>query len=260
MVDTRAAIERSSDLWTPAQLGSDLALWLDFWDSDFQLRTDGSTDYVEEWGDLSGNGNDATQGTGSEQPIKDGDGVDFSTSGVHLDGGVSSGGSDILLWALVNVDLLEKRQGFIDLHDGTNTNTGALIFVGGDRVKYRVQANNHLTVTGGKISGSPRILILRYTSDGLEGRIDGKTDGSLSYDGDVNTNQDFQIGSLKGLEERFEQYGDSWGYGYVEDAATLENVELVEGHLAHKADRNGIPEPLQNLPSDHPYKSEPPRA
>jgi len=39
-------------LWTPAQLGDDLALWLDWKDSPFDLRTDGGTDYVARWGDL----------------------------------------------------------------------------------------------------------------------------------------------------------------------------------------------------------------
>ena len=58
-----------ADLWTPAQLGPDLALWLDVWHSDFDLRTDNGTQYVERWGDLSGNGNDATQETGAQQPI-----------------------------------------------------------------------------------------------------------------------------------------------------------------------------------------------
>ena len=45
----------AANLWTPAELDG-LALWLDVWDSDFDLRTDGGTDYVERWGICRGMG------------------------------------------------------------------------------------------------------------------------------------------------------------------------------------------------------------
>jgi hypothetical protein len=67
-----------ANLWTPAELDG-LALWLDVWDSPFDLRTDGGTDYVTRWGDLSGNENDAVQSTGSAQPS-------LGTNAVFFDG------------------------------------------------------------------------------------------------------------------------------------------------------------------------------
>lgn len=51
--------------WTPAALGSDLALWLDAADAG-TITLNGST--VSQWNDKSGNARHATQGTAANQP------------------------------------------------------------------------------------------------------------------------------------------------------------------------------------------------
>lgn len=51
--------------WTPAALGSDLALWLDAADAG-TITLNGST--VSQWSDKSGNARHATQGTAANQP------------------------------------------------------------------------------------------------------------------------------------------------------------------------------------------------
>ena len=51
--------------WTPAVLGSALAMWLDASDSS-TITLNGST--VSQWSDKSGRGNNASQGTASSQP------------------------------------------------------------------------------------------------------------------------------------------------------------------------------------------------
>lgn len=52
-------------LWTPAVLGSALAMWLDASDSS-TITLNGST--VSQWSDKSGRGNNATQATAANQP------------------------------------------------------------------------------------------------------------------------------------------------------------------------------------------------
>ena len=66
---------RGSVAWTPADLGADLALWLDADDADtITLRGGGGpgpggSDYVAQWNDKSGNDHHATQDTAANQPV-----------------------------------------------------------------------------------------------------------------------------------------------------------------------------------------------
>ena len=59
------SVTSTGNLWTPVQLGSSLALWLDASDSS-TITLNGST--VSAWADKSSNGYDMSQGTAANQP------------------------------------------------------------------------------------------------------------------------------------------------------------------------------------------------
>ena len=59
-------------LWTPADLGADLALWLDADDAS-TITLNGST--VSQWDDKSGNGRNVSQATASDQPTYSATGI-----------------------------------------------------------------------------------------------------------------------------------------------------------------------------------------
>lgn len=61
-------VDVAPSLWTPAQLGSSLTMWLDADDAS-TLTLNGST--VSQWDDKSGNGFHAVQSTASAQPLYD---------------------------------------------------------------------------------------------------------------------------------------------------------------------------------------------
>jgi len=263
MVDTRAAIERSSDLWTPAQLGSDLALWLDFWDSPFQLRTDGGTDYVEEWGDLSGNGNDAVQGTGAAQPVF-GNGVEFDGSNDYLRSNFSPGISPpIAKISLSDADGNTKGAQWSTSDNTFNDGSINLRKHQGEEESALFTNSNYKPINSPGQSG-PRIQGGQFQSGGKwDLRVNGAIKGSRdSGEPLVNPLTVSTIGGL--IRDSGNNIGVSPGDFWV---CVLVNADLSQsqwdkltGWLAHKADRkSGISEPLANLPSDHPYKSDPPR-
>jgi hypothetical protein len=75
---------QSVSLWTPTQLSSSLALWLDASDSG-TITLNGST--VSQWSDKSGNGKHAVQATSNKQPA-------YNSSLLNNLGGLVYDGSD----------------------------------------------------------------------------------------------------------------------------------------------------------------------
>jgi len=234
------------DLWTPAQLGDDLALWLDVWDSDFDLRTDGGTDYVERWGDLSGNGHDATQGTGSEQPEK--------LNGVIFD-------KDYLSTSITEV------QPFTLYVLAKIRDSGELgrVVEGGNRVLWGL-ADGFQDESVGAYAGLYIARSASWPSYELGGAVYDASSSILLRNG---TEVSGNLGSIDITGRKLAIGYSPAQQGEWADATVLsvifyrermgtENRRRIEGSLAHKADRNGTPEPLQNLPSDHPYKDSPP--
>jgi len=226
-------------------------------DSDFDLRTDEGTDYVERWGDLSGNQHHVNQGSASQQPERN-DAVIFDGSDDNLQGDLSSGGDDIILWAVVETNSDRNEEGFIDLSDGSSTNTGALIFVDRGSYNWRVQAESEITVAGESVSSGVQLLVLRYTSNGLFGRRNGSQKDTGVYDGPMQSTSAVQVGSLTGFRTRFNTDGAGYLYGHAQGAAAQSDAELVEGWAAHKIDRNYPTSLTDKLPPDHPFKNKPP--
>jgi len=243
----------AANLWTPAQLGDDLALWLDVWDSDFDLRTDGGTDFVERWADLSGNQNDAVQATAANQMRLSSDRV-ISDGSDWLDAPPPSLEDHLTMLALV--EKVRVDGGYLDISDGSSTNTGALLFSGGGGLRFRVVTNKDgaVTATSGVESQQIHLVVGQYDSTEARIRVNGTLEGSRRLSGNVAVTDALQIGALEGLENTFYAAGGMFQGVLTSSTAP---AKKLEGWLAHKAARNGI-DILKNLPASHPYKDAPP--
>jgi len=251
-----------ANLWTPAQLGSDLALWLDVWDSPFDLRTENGTDFVMRWGDLSGNGNDAVQATGSEQPKLNSSAVEYDGQDdwLEVSDGLASGDKAITILWLSRVEV-STRSCPIELAYDIDERQKSY------RVLQRYK-NNILRVEvnfgSGQITASPPnshlVTSVHRTNTGGSGRlgIDGNTQdinigSTLDVTGNVSS-----IGVKKSATTDW-TLGEHY-IGVVAGVDDLESQQKLEGWAAHKASRNGVDAPLQNLPASHPHKDDPPLA
>jgi len=205
---------------------------------------------VERWGDLSGNGNDATQGTGSRQPIKE----DL----VSYDGGTeqkltspfASNESEKSLTVLALVDLNNVIDTQVIVQGGRT-----LIVVRDGSIRCNIGGSSGQCQT--PVTTTPTLSLSRWDLSAGESQIwqDGALKDFTTTSPDRSTSQT-GIGNIG--SNNLSPYGDI-GSVMITDAALSEGeIDKAFGHLAHKAARNGIPEPLQNLPADHPYKSSPP--
>jgi len=239
-----------ANLWTPAQLGSDLALWLDWQDSPFDLRTDGGMDYVERWGDLSGNGNDATQSTGSQQPIK-------SSSSINFQGGQWLDTVSSAKWTSAIALFKYSTQNGVIVGSLIARNTyqmGALQrnwYIFDDRKRntyYTKPPNTDYHVGGGN---------WRKNQLWLDGQKQPMTENNNAGTNTYPIESIIRVGGRKNSGNEAPFVGELLALVCMNEQT--EGVrKKIQGFLAHKAARNGIPEPLQNLPADHPYSDSPP--
>lgn len=121
------------DLWKPSEL-DDLTLWLDATDEDTLTKTG---DFVDEWADKSGLGNDAT-GTGGSRP----------EHGVATIGGqdcVSFNSAFLSVYDDPSIDLQQELDVFI-LRENTGGNDVPETLLSKTKYKMR-QRSNKLTVT-----------------------------------------------------------------------------------------------------------------
>jgi len=245
-----------ADLWTPAQLGSDIALWLDWKDSPFDPRTDGGTDYVARWGDLSGNGNDATQSAGSKQPVLD-DVIlpdsDFLTTNV------SHTSSDVIsLLALIKYDGDSERNDiFAGRKDGNLAAEWQATIEGGSPAWRFFGDNNSGAVPPVDIGWHLIYWQWDVPKKTWKIRVDGE-----KYEGMTPE-------TLGNNRPKTDLFASSRGGTGVRNSSDLPfavanidrnagaDILKQEGWGAHKADRNGIPEPLDALTENgHPYDRE----
>jgi hypothetical protein len=246
-----------ANLWTPAELGSDLALWLDVWDSPFDVREDGGTQYVERWGDLSGDNEDATQTTGSRQPTLgtlieyDGGSKDKLTSPEPSD----ESNTSLTALCFFRVDDTDPLQVYVQ---GGRT----LIFVNNGLVECNIGSDGGSCSVG--LSTGHHITVARWNlaTGRSEIWLNGVQENNTTTSPDRITSQT-GIGNIG--TNNLAPYGAIGGVTITDSYVSGSDVDKLFGHLAHKADRNGIPEPLQNLPGEededgpHPYKYKAPR-
>jgi hypothetical protein len=247
----------AANLWTPAQLPG-LALWLDVWDSPFDLRDDPGGPYVTLWGDLSGNGNDATQTTGSEQP-KLTDRVEFDGS-QYLRSDFSPG-IDLPIAKLALSDAAGNSPG-VQWSTSDNTSNDGSIFtrVVQDKEETALYSAGAFRSIRAPSRSGPTLRGGQWQANGMwDLRVNGEVLGTRSATPTQNPLVVSSPGGLVREDSAGTNPGEFWVCVLVSANLTTEQWDKINGWLAWKAHRNGLPQPLQNLPSSHPFKSEPPK-
>lgn len=235
-------------LWTPAEITTDL--WLDAADTD--TITDSLGD-VSQWDDKSGNGRNATQGTGSNQPvvgtkfINGLDAIEFDGANDHLDVSTIGTGEDItmvVVWQQqVNTTGVPVFVGTSASDDGlgigyNNSSTKYNIFVyGGTTEEQTGQAINVTKIQVGTHTASGNVdLFMNGTQLGpTSGSSLDITNGAVT----IGQSRDNDGNTVEGM------IGEVLVFARV---LTTEDRQLVEGYLAWKWGLQA------SLPVGHPYE------
>ena len=237
--------------WTPAALGSDLALWLDAADSS-TITLNGST--VSQWNDKSGNARHATQGTAASQPTYSQnqlsgkpavvfDGTDDFMSVSAFNNAVSlaligSGGS--VLSPLIS------GAAPLDFSPAWNANEAT--------VDYRGRTNT--TIRSVNLGGGINNFSIGFISlDSANGEVklsgNGGTQTSFSQ---TIVSSDTTINTLGRDYQGSSQFANGRIAEVVVASSLLSTTDRqrLEGYLAWKWGLEA------NLPSGHPFKNTPP--
>lgn len=241
----------SSQPWTPAALGSALALWLDADDAS-TLTLNGST--VAQWNDKSGNGRHVAQATGSNQPT-------YNLTGFNSNPAVVFDGSNDNLFR--NAQTLPDSGSIFLVLRYNNATTAQQGVIWSDTVphtpRYYIQADagtlrgysEHRPgyfPAGSYTAGQQEILNFVGAAGSSQILRNGVLAGSLS--GFVGNNNGLWIGNGNG-------FGSHAAMALPEIIAvsgtlSTANRELVEGYLAWKWALEA------NLPAGHPFRNQPP--
>lgn len=247
----------STQIWTPAELGVSLALWLDADDSS-TITLNGST--VSQWRDKSGNNRHANQATAAKQPL-------YLTNGINGRNVLSFDGNNKSLFAssaVINLpqpfsrfiagQFLSKANKSVLIDTDTSNNQG--VFYNGEGGANWVVANGV----------APSFAAYSYgTRDFLNHQHMHIINGAASYwgldgsniTGPVNSGPSGQLGVRIG-HVRTELSGGYAFQGLVSEIVFVSGVistsdrQKLEGYLAWKWGTTA------NLPSGHPYKINPP--
>ena len=241
-------------LWTPAALGSSLALWLDADDAS-TITLNGST--VSEWRDKSGNGRHASQATVANQPI-------YSPSRINGRPAVFSDGIDDLM--IFSTAIIPNDFTIITVSQAnSNSNQQAFIIsqMGGvaadvGRTQFwmpRSGNNAGFQVGDSFVVSSPFLLnanvitswerVSTIATIGVNGTLLGSgtvlpatenAPTSIFGRTAANTYSQVTIGELI----------------IVANGASTADRQRLEGYLAHKRELTA------NLPSHHPFRFTPP--
>jgi len=252
------ALSARAQLWTPAELGSDLALWLDATDTNtlFDATSGGNVvadnGAVARWEDKSGNGRHATQDTAANRPTYKA--ASFNGSWPTLDWGTASN-SNRLFKAEAGANWQET---FVVAHwtaGGSTFPTYNGIFTGSDTsgtgggiglIGSQSSANLY---TGNKwwsaahLNGAATSTTVGFPTVTSPFIVRFHADSAISVNGfTVGTDRNGASDPPRGWRGQISEV--------VSVSAPLTTIQRqhVEGYLAHKWGLGA------NLPSDHPYK------
>lgn len=230
--------------WTPAELGSALALWLDAADSS-TITLNGST--VAQWQDKSGNGRHATQGTPANRPTYALNTVSFdgvndilaltqsygSTSQDSLSffAVASSNGTSVVL-GTADLTIFSHRTSFTQIRPADGSTAASSIFI-----PTFADSNYHfqsIVISGASIkswddgSANANLTAPKSLWNFGGSQYLARGDGSAG-----NTLYQINIREI-----------------VIAPVAVSDSIrQKLEGYLAHKW---GL---VANLPSNHPYKT-----
>ena len=270
-------------LWTPAALGSSLALWLDADDAS-TITLNGST--VSEWRDKSGNGRHASQVTVANQPTYSATGLNSTptlqfntpTEGRYLLSSASfpSMASGVSAIIVAQIDTAANHNGYVGVggmipntsnfefyrqanDDVGSPNSGNLVVVanrGSSNFKFR----NNLNTS--PVAGAPHIATTVISAsnnaflsiNGGENLAIGQEDPGGTFIpqgtgiirvgiGFLDANRTNRV--MRGRISEIVMSASPW---------SNTEVQQLTGYLAHK---RGL---TANLPDNHPFRFTPPTA
>lgn len=255
----------SRRLWTPALLGSALALWLDAGDSSTITLNAGN---VNVWADKSGNGRNASQGVAAKQPalasnvingkpVVRGDGSDDIlevSNGGNLFQNISSG-TIILIGRYSRTNSSDLFIAIATPSASIRASLGAQTSGNAHRAgARRLDAQGQIVASGGTVVSNTPIIQrgdYNYSGGTIAVAVDGTQLGTASFTGG---NTDNTLGAstvLFGFGSAF--YPMDIGEVIVANAAlTTADRQRLEGYLAYKWGLQA------NLPSNHPFRNAPP--
>ena len=242
--------------WTPAQLGSSLALWLDADDAS-TIVLNGNT--VSQWSDKSGNNRHATQSTAANQPTRTLSGLNNRTV-VTFDGtddelrtaastlGITTAAS----MAFVSSWAINRSQGLLGTEDMTNR--FGFFITGSFNNRWNSLTNNFLPAAEivQLTPQQPQIVIGTATNGSQVAFRNGTQQATAAATFVAPTSSVMRIGNmLAGTSVPFMQ-------GYHSEIVVTNTVistndrQRLEGYFAWKW---GL---RSNLPADHPFRNLPP--
>jgi len=227
-------------IWTPEQLST--SAWFDA--SDTSTVIAGGSSNVYQWNDKSGNGNDVTQTTGSQQPLTGTRTMNGFNVIEFLDTSDQLLAIDSSLATFTEPEILCVVEFDTDgyLMDSFNGDRGAIRRSGGS-LSTVTQAGQ--TNTGVPISTDPTMIYCNYNTSGGFLAVDGATPASIA--GTYNTIEGLTLGSWSGHVTVF--FNGIIGEFIITSGLSTGDRQKIEGYLSHKWGLEG------NLPSSHPYKS-----
>jgi hypothetical protein len=255
--DEWRSIEQSEALWTPANITTQL--WLDASDSATITLVSGA---VSQWNDKSGNNRHATQTVSASRPtvataaLNGLDGLNFDGSNDFLETvgyiACNNSSSNTVVLA-VSESSGTGRRGIMGTRPAANAEGWFLSYLSGST------ANPAVVFTG--VSGASAIGSFR-TPDILGFQKTATTCQIISFLNTPNTPTTMTLIPVSSIEstkigrEMTGQAGESL-LGKIYEIIEIPTIDATirqkaEGYLAHKW---GL---TANLPSDHPYKTNPP--
>lgn len=234
--------------WTPANLGSDLALWLDAADAG-TITLNGSA--VSQWRDKSGNNRDVSQPTATKQPVY-ANNILNGLSALSFDGS-----NDSLFTNAATITLNQPVHRFIvckfltktfnSVVFDSDTQSNAFFFYNGESPGGKWAWNGGSYGTSDVTSN--HIHYNFYNNTASYYSTDGATPSGPVSAG-ANTLQGVRIGGLRA------EFINGYAFqGYVYEVLLVQGTlsdadrQKLEGYLAWKWGT------VASLPSDHPYKS-----
>jgi hypothetical protein len=254
--------------WTPTALGSQLAFWLD--PSSIERGDGGVEGGVAGWNDLSGNGNNAYQHTGSQQPTYDPDGPN-GLAAISFTPGASGiacllmndapslqwGTGDFSIFAVIRGDSHSSALAMLYQKTGSPNFDGANFYLvnrtttdGGTEnlATIQVAGNTYLESTpppSSFIDGSVHLIGGLRVGSTLQVRVDGVASSSTAADAgpEAGLNDDVSaVNSLVGIGQNcvsaasgFQQYaGDIAEMLAIHGTLSASDLASVEAYLKTK--------------------------
>jgi hypothetical protein len=269
---------RFAQNWTPAALGSALALWLDADDAS-TIVLNGST--VSQWSDKSGNGRNATQAIAASQPTRTLSGLngktvltfdgmdDFLNAGTTSTWNFLHNGSSSAVAFVGQMGQpttpSTKRMDLFNTGGSSSVYSGYFLNFGINDTQVRSNASRGVSgtisftlVTSFPQRATPVILINRVDADNPT--ASQRTIININGGGDVggNTSTSSASSANSGIPLNIGSSGSTGFVGFlseiifVNSELSLADHQHLEGYLAWKWGLQG------NLPANHPFKNSPP--